>query len=268
MQTSKLGFGIVGTLDLDTVKAIAVRAEALSLDSLWVNDTPGGDSLVRLAAAASVTSTLRLATGVISVDRKPARQIVEEVMARGLPLDRLTIGVGSSAPPSPLRRMAENLAILREGLDVPVMVGSLGPKMRKLGAEQSNGLLFNWLTPRFALDTTNELRNRAADAGNVSVKSATYVRTALGDDALTRLEEEAARYSTIPSYAANFERLGITAMETAVYGESQEAIVSGISAFDGTVDEVVVRALTPTDDLDHYIRLLEAISPLAQSNGV
>lgn len=263
MKTSKLGFGVVGALDLHTVKAIAVRAEALGFDSLWVNDTPGGDSLARLEAAAAVTSTLWLATGVISVDRKPARQVVEEVMARGLPLDRLTIGIGSSSPPSPLQRMAENLAIIREGLGVPVMVGSLGPKMRKLGAEQSNGLLFNWLTPEFALDTTDEMQAQAEAAGNRRVESATYVRTALGNDARPKLEEEAARYSAIPSYAANFKRLGITALETAVYAESEDAIVTGISAFDGTVDEVVVRAITPTDDLDHYLRLLDVIAPLA-----
>lgn len=262
MKCSKLGFGIVGSLDHDTVRAIASKAEEIGIHSLWVNDTPGGDSLARLEAAASVTSTLRLATGVISVDRKPAAQIVGEVRQRGLPLDRITIGIGSSAPPSPLRRMEQNLATLRKSLGVPVFVGSLGPKMRQLGAEQGDGLLFNWLTPEFALATTIEMRTQARAAGNESVESATYVRTALGADALPRLEEEAARYTAIPSYAANFTRLDITAIETAVQGTAADDIVAGVSVFDGTVDHVIVRAITPSDDLGHYLRLLEAIATL------
>jgi len=263
MKNSKLGFGIVGALDLDTVTAIASRAEELGIDSLWVNDTPDGDSLARIEAAAAVTSSLRLATGVISVDRKPAGKIIEDVERRNLPLDRLTIGIGSSAAPSPLGRMEENLALLQTSLGVPVVVGSLGPKMRRLGAERSSGLLFNWLTPQFALETSDEMRTQAAAVGNAPVESATYVRTALGRDALPRLEEEAARYSSIPSYAANFRRLQISAMATAVKGDTPEEIVKAIDAFDGTVDHVIVRAITPTDDLEHYLRLLEAIAPLA-----
>lgn len=263
MKSSKLGFGIVGALDLETVKVIAARAEELGVHSLWVNDTPGGDSLARLEAAAAVTSTLRLATGVISVDRKPAKQILAEIEQRGLPLDRITIGIGSAAPPSPLRRMEENLDLLWESLGAPVVVGALGPKMRQLGAERSNGLLFNWLTPQFALETTQTMRAQAKSAGNDNVESATYIRTALGQDACPKLDEEAVRYSAIPSYAANFERLGITAMESAVQGDSPEAIVHGVSAFDGTVDHVVVRAITPSDDVEHYLRLLDAIAPLA-----
>jgi len=263
MNASKLGFGIVGALSLDTVRAIAARAEELGIHALWVNDTPGGNSLERLEVAASVTSKLRLGTGVISVDRKPAERIVREVKERALPLDRLTVGIGSAAPPSPLSRMRDNLAFLRDSLDVPVVVGSLGPRMRRLGAERGNGLLFNWLTPEFARQTTEEMRAHAAAVGNAPVESASYVRTALGREALPRLEEEAARYSSITSYAANFERLGITALETAVHGASAAEIARGVAAFDGAVDQVVVRAITPTDDLDHYLRLLDAIAPLA-----
>ncbi|MBA2776106.1 MAG: LLM class flavin-dependent oxidoreductase, partial [Chloroflexia bacterium] len=77
MKTSKFGFGITGALDLDVVRAIAARAEDIGIDSLWSNDTPGGDSLARLEVAAEVTSRLILATGVIPVDRKSASAILE-----------------------------------------------------------------------------------------------------------------------------------------------------------------------------------------------
>ena len=263
MKTSNLGFGVVGSLDLDTVRAIAVRAEEIGLHSLWFNDTPGGDSLGRIEAAASATSTLRFGTGVISVDRKPAAQIMAEIEQRSLPLQRLTLGIGSAAPPSPLQRVETDLNVLRESLDAPVVVGALGPKMRQLAAERSNGVLFNWLTPEFARATTQEMRLQAAAIGNAPVESSTYVRTAFGADALPRLRDEAAKYTAIRAYGANFDRLGISAMQTAVYGETSEAIVEGVAAFDGTVDHVIVRAITATDDLDHYLRLLDAVAPLA-----
>ena len=263
MKHSRLGFGIVGALEIATVRDIAARAEEIGIHSLWVNDTPGGNSLERLEAAAAVTTRLHLGTGVIAVDRKPAKAIVAEVAARNLPLDRLTIGIGSAAKPSPLGRIRENLAILRETLAAPVVVGALGPRMRQLGAEASDGLLFNWLTPQYALETTQEMREFATAAGNSGAQSATYIRTALGTDALPVLEEEAARYSGFPAYAANFARLGITAMETSVHADTAEGIVEGIVAFDGAVDHAVVRAITPNHDLVHYLRLLDAIAPLA-----
>jgi alkanesulfonate monooxygenase SsuD/methylene tetrahydromethanopterin reductase-like flavin-dependent oxidoreductase (luciferase family) len=263
MKQSRLGFGIVGSLDLATVRTIAERAEELGIHALWVNDSPPGNSLERLEAAAAATTRLHLATGVIAVDRKPAQAIVAEVAARNLPMDRLTIGIGSAAGPSPLGRVRENLAILRETLGAPVVVGALGPRMRRLGAEASDGLLFNWLTPRFALETTREMRELAAAADNPGAQSATYIRTALGADALPVLEDEAARYSGFPAYAANFARLGISAMETAVHADTPEGIVDGILAFDGAVDHAVVRAITPTHDVEHYLQLLDAIAPLA-----
>lgn len=263
MKTSELGFGIMGSLDIETVRSIAARAEEIGLHSLWVNDTPGGDSLARLAVAAEVTSGLTLATGVIPVDRKPADAIVEDVRHRELPLDRLILGIGSASPPSPLNRIRDSLAKLGASLDVPIVVGALGPKMRQLGAERGSGLLFNWLTPELARGTTSTMRNQAAAFGNDHAISATYIRTALGSDARFRLEAEAARYSEFPAYAANFERLGITAMETAVFSDTAEGVVSGVLAFDGAVDHAIVRAITPNDDLDHYLRLLDAIAPLA-----
>ncbi|MGL1765637.1 hypothetical protein ACSTIQ_00010, partial [Vibrio parahaemolyticus] len=52
-------------------------------------------ALAALAAAARVTRTLHLATGVVPVDRRPAAQIAAEVASLALPLDRLTLGIGS-----------------------------------------------------------------------------------------------------------------------------------------------------------------------------
>ena len=263
MQHSQLGFGVTGSLPLETVRAIARRAGEIGLASLWFNETADGDALACAEVAFGESTSIVVGTGVIAVNRRPAPRIIREVMARNLPQDRLIVGIGSSAKPSPLSTVAENLAVLRSELSAKTVVGSLGPKMRKLGAERSNGLLFNWLPPEYAAETTATLREQAAAVGNSPVLAATYIRTALGDDALPRLRDEAARYSAAPSYAANFERLGITAMQSAVHAPDAEGVRAGLQAFDGTVDYVIVRAITPTDDVDHYLRLLDAIAPLA-----
>ncbi len=263
MNTSKLGFGVVGSLDIATVRDIARRAEEIGLYSLWFNETPEGDAIERMRVATSVTDRLVVGSGVINVDRTSASEIARSVRDRGLDQSRIVIGIGASAKPSPLKTVRTAIDELRGELTCLIVVGSLGPRMRQLGAEAGNGLLFNWLTPEHAAETTRTMRTQAEAAGNASVESATYIRTALGEAALENLKVEAAKYSAIPSYAANFERLGITAMESAVYGDTAEEVAAGVSAFDGAVDHAIVRAITATEDTSDYLRLLDAITHLA-----
>jgi alkanesulfonate monooxygenase SsuD/methylene tetrahydromethanopterin reductase-like flavin-dependent oxidoreductase (luciferase family) len=262
MNKSKLGFGVAGALPLDTVEAIARRADELGLVTLWFNETHDGDALSRVAAAQAVSQHLVIGVGVINLDAKSPAQIARNLASRGVDTSRLILGIGASKKPSPLATVSGGLRALRSLLPCPVVVGSLGPKMRQLGAEQGDGLLFNWLPPEFAAETTEVLRQQAAAAGNDSPLAATYVRTALGAEAFAVLEQEAAKYTAIPSYGANFNRLGISAMDAAVSGQTAEDVRTGLAAFDGTVDHVVVRAITATDDTEHYLELLEAVAPL------
>lgn len=263
MKNSSLGFGVTGNLAISTVEAIANRADQLGLATLWFNQTPDGDALLRVAAAQAISPRLTMGVGVINLDQSSADQIILRIQELGIDQSRLIIGIGASAKPSPLSTVREALAELKSSLTSAVVVGSLGPKMRQLGAEAGDGLLFNWLPPTFAAETTAQLREHAAASGNPTAIAATYVRTALGAAAYPVLMSEAAKYSSFPSYAANFARLGITAIEGAVYGEESADIVSGLKAFDGTVDHVIVRAITATDDTDNYLELLDAIGPLA-----
>jgi hypothetical protein len=74
------------------------------------------------------------------------------------------------------------------------------------------------------------------------------------------LEKEAARYAGIPSYAANFARLGFQALDSAVYGDTPAEIRAGLEVYMGTVDEAVVRAITPNDTLDEFLALVDAVA--------
>jgi len=262
MKISKLGFGVAGALSIPTVEAIAARADVLGMATLWFNETLDGDALSRVATAQAVSKQLVIGVGVINLDAKNPALIAKNLASRGVDTSRLILGIGASRKPSPLATVSGGLRALRSLLPCPVVVGSLGPRMRQLGAEQGDGLLFNWLPPEFAGETTEVLRKQAAAAGNAAPIAATYVRTALGSAALPVLQQEAAKYSAIPSYAANFSRLGITAMDGAVWGQTPEEVRTGLKKFDGTVDHVVVRAITAKEEVEHYLELLEAVAPL------
>ncbi|HVL25698.1 MAG TPA: LLM class flavin-dependent oxidoreductase [Thermomicrobiales bacterium] len=260
LDTSRMGFGLTGALDHAVVRELAPRVEEAGFRTLWINDTPNGDALASLRVAAAVTSRIRLATGVISMDRRPADHVAATVRDRDLPVDRLLIGIGASKPPSPLGTIRDAIPVIRGGLQVPVVVGALGPNMRRLGVQESDGVLLNWLTPDGARSAMADKERDLGDQPDHPAEVALYIRVALGDKAIDVLRSEADRYAAIPSYAANFERLGFTSMETAVAAGTAAQVREGLGAFLGSVDEPVVRAVTGGDTLPEYLALLDAIA--------
>lgn len=244
--------GIPGATPVGIVRALAPLVERAGYRALWINDTPQGDSLAALAAAAEVTSTLGLASGVIPLDRRPPAEIAADIRAHGLPLDRVRVGIGSGGA-------TRALALVESGIDalgalgVPVLVGALGPRMRALAARRGDGILFNWLPAGAAADATRELHAAAADR---RVEGVLYARTILDAAVRPTLEREAARYVGVPSYAANFARLGIDPVATAIDLSRPGALEEY-----GAVDELVLRAVTPTGSLDELAALVEAGAP-------
>jgi alkanesulfonate monooxygenase SsuD/methylene tetrahydromethanopterin reductase-like flavin-dependent oxidoreductase (luciferase family) len=241
---SAVSIGLPGTTPAATIAALAPRIERLGYRGLWLNDVPNGDSLAGLRTAASVTTTLELATGAIPLDRRPA----ESLDLNGLPVERTLIGVASGAARHPLALVGEGVAKLRQATDAPIIVAALGPRMRRLAAEQADGVLFNWLTPAAAAGAMAELREQA---GGRAVRGVLYCRTITDAAAHGELERESSRYESYPSYAANFERLGFRPIETTIDG------ADALGRFDGVVDEVVLRAITLAGTLGELERFVE-----------
>jgi alkanesulfonate monooxygenase SsuD/methylene tetrahydromethanopterin reductase-like flavin-dependent oxidoreductase (luciferase family) len=248
-----VSIGVAGGLGPRTIARIAAAAEAAGFHGLWVNDTPGGDSIAALSAAAAVTSTLTLATGVVPMDRRPASTIA--ATARDLPQDRTVLGIGvGGARSGSLALMRASIDALREAISARILVGALGPRMRELAAKDADGPLLSWLTPAAAA--------AQADSAHVirpSAHVALYVRTALDDAARLRLDEEADRYASYPAYAANFARLGFAASDTVIV---PDAASDGIRGYRAAVDELVLRAITPTDDVAAYERFVAGAAAL------
>jgi alkanesulfonate monooxygenase SsuD/methylene tetrahydromethanopterin reductase-like flavin-dependent oxidoreductase (luciferase family) len=234
---SRVSLGLPGATPHDVIRALAPQIEAAGFRALWLNDTPEGDSLAGLAVAAAVTSSLGLGTGVIPLDRRPASVILPAL--DGLPIDRLSLGIGTGAARHGLELVERSVAELRAGTDAAIIVGALGPKMRALGARVGDGLLLSWLTPEVAAQQRADTR------------CVLYARTALTADALPALEEEAARYGGYPSYAANFERIGVTPLETTISDRAR------IAEYVPVVDELVLRVITREPTLAEYERFID-----------
>lgn len=258
MTTATRGLGVAGALAHEIVRPLATEAERLGYATFWANDTPNGDGLASLAAAASVTKSIRLGVGVIAVDRVPAERIVQRVTELRLPVERLLIGIGSGRTRvgslDLIRRSAE---VLREA-GLASAVGALGPNMVALTGQVADAVLLNWLTPAAATDSTAALQRAASGR---SVESIAYVRVGCGDGSSDRLAEEAGRYEAIPAYADHFTRMGVAAVQTCVGGDDPSGIQAGLLAFDGAVDEVVARAIVGDETLESYLTLARAAAP-------
>ncbi|MCY1717831.1 LLM class flavin-dependent oxidoreductase [Microbacterium sp. SL62] len=255
MTRGTVSLGLAGSLGPDAVARIAPVVESAGFDTLWINDTPDGDALAALAAAARVTDRLRLATGVVPVDRRPAEAIAADVASLALPLDRLTLGIGSGmAKQGALARVTEAVSVLHEAGVPRVLVGALGPKMRRTGVEFAEGVLLNWVPPTEARDQAEALHAIAPDA-----HIAVYVRTAIAPAARERLEAETARYASFPNYAANFERMGVDAADTTIRDVTE--LGDALEAYTAAADEVVLRAIVAEDTVEAYVDFARRTAP-------
>src|SRR5262249_43623466 len=226
----------------------------------WVNHPGPMDGLAALAHAARETERIELGIGVIPLNTRGPESIAQGVKATGLPLDRLLLGVGSPNPDA-LKRVRAGVAELRRQLSSRVIVAALGPQMCRLAGEVADGVLFNWLTPEYARRSAERVREGATAAKHTMPKLCAYVRVALGAAASGRLEEEGKRYAAISAYGANFDRMGLKPVDTAIAADSPEAIKRGLAKWLGAVDEVVIRAITAKDTVEEHLALVRAAAP-------
>lgn len=257
------GFAVFAAVAPEVIRASAREAEAAGYTSFWVNHPGKVDGLAALAVAAKETRRLELGVGVIPLHTRGPESIVEGVQGHALPLERLLLGVGSPNPGA-LGRVRAGVAALRVELPTRVIVAALGPKMCELAGEVADGVLFNWLTPEHARRSAELVRAGAARARRQPPRLFAYVRVALGAAARDRLLQEGDRYASIPAYAANFERMGVKPVDTAIAADSPAAIARGLAAWEGVVDEIVLRAITAADTVDDTLALLKAARPAAR----
>ena len=62
-------------------------------------------------------------------------------------------------------------------------------------------------------------------------------------------------------YAANFERMGVKPVETAIAVADPASVPAALARWRGAVDEVVLRAITAKDTVEENLVLLRAAKP-------
>ena len=255
------GFGVEGALDHAIVRELAAAAERAGYHTFWVNDEAHGDGLSALREAAAVTTTIRLGVGVIPLDRQGPEWIVSRVGKLALPVNRLTLGVGSGHPTGGLERVRNGVAALREAIDATLVVAAIGPRMCQLAGEIADGVLLDWPAPAYVEDAAEIVARGAAGIGRPRPWVGGYVFTALGELGIAKLRTEAEHYAAIPSYAAHFARMGVGPLETVAFGDDVAALQRSLTPFDAVLDETVVRAVVAEQTASAYLAVLFAASP-------
>lgn len=261
INTTGRGLGLAVAISKDVILTTAGAVERSGFNSFWLNNPPGADALSVLGEVAPLAPSLQLGVGVIPLSALDPERIATDVKRAAVPVDRLHLGIGSGAGSGGLQRVESGLKELRLSFDGRIVVAALGPRMCRLAGAEADGVLFNWLTPEFATQSMKWVREGAGDAGRPVPLTYAYVRVGLDHAAIARLRKEGATYESYPAYAAHFTRMGVGAMDTSVAAMSPDDIQSALAAWDGVVDEVVVRAITAQDTADEILSLLEAAHP-------
>jgi alkanesulfonate monooxygenase SsuD/methylene tetrahydromethanopterin reductase-like flavin-dependent oxidoreductase (luciferase family) len=261
VTVGRRGFGVAGALPADLIRELAAAAEGAGYHTFWVNDGPRGEGLAALAQAATATATIRLAVGAIPLDRVGAERIAARVDELGLPVPRLVVGVGSGGAASGLQRVREGIATLRERTAATLVVAAMGPKMCRLAGEIADGVLLDWAAPAYVERVRGLVAEGAAEAGRDTPWLASYIFTALGEQAGVKLQAEGAYYAAIPSYAAHFARMAAEPLETAASGADGAALQQELERFAAALDEPVVRAVVAEATVEGYLEVLRAAAP-------
>jgi len=242
------------------VTAVTARAaEELGYRSFWLNHPGPIDGVAALAPAALATAAIDLGVGVVPLHTRAASSVVESVRAHGLPTERLLLGIGS-ANSGAFRLAREGVALLRTELGCRVFMGALGEPACGLAGEIADGVLLNWSTPAHALRSAEWVGRGAERAGRPRPEIYAYVRVALGPGARARIEDEGSRYAG-GSYGAHFARMDASPLETAIAAVDAGALAAGLRAWEGVVDEVVLRFLPASDAAEAHLAILLAGAP-------
>ncbi len=180
----RLGFCLpLAGFDLAGVGDLAASAEQLGYSEFWSSEVSGLDAFTPLAAVALRTSAMRVGVGIAPVfTRPPALMAMTSAAVQQLSQGRFVLGLGSSTsaivsdwmdckfslPATRVRETVEALRLILGGgrvyyegttlhvrgfrldlapIDVPIMVGALGPKMVRLAGDIADGVLLTFLTP-------------------------------------------------------------------------------------------------------------------------
>ena len=255
--------------DDELVDAVA-ELDGMGYATIWLSGGPIS-SLDQVAAVVGATKRARVATGILSVDRFPA----DDVSALYAELEaehpgRFVLGLGGAHGPQPLPTLNAYLDRL-DATGVPQerrILAALGPRMLDLADDRASGALPVLVTTGY----TEQARARLGDDSTLAVEQILV----LEDDAATA--RSIARgplgfLGTVPTYQANFRRMGFTDEEIAELADplvdslvcwgDDDAVAAHLRAhLEAGADHVAISPATARPDvqpLDEWRRLATAL---------
>lgn len=261
-----LAFGITAAERPDAPR-LGPALVRLGYEELWANDTRRGDGLSVLAASSSAAPALRLGIGVIALSEQPPARIAERLAASGIDTTRLTLGVGSGASAS-LALVRDAVEELRRLLpDQAIGVAAVGPRMARLAGEVADTVVANWALPDRLAFVRERMAEGSAAAGRPLPRLVAYVRTAVGPGADRRLRDEMARYAASGAHYARAFSAQPEDRSVGVAVESGDAaeVATALAPYREVADTVVVRGLPPDDEVDAWLEVARAASPVSAS---
>jgi hypothetical protein len=254
------GFGIDASVPLDVALEVASLVERAGYESFWVNGSPHDGALNIIQGALDGTQ-LDVGVGVFPLPKISADELVAEVRGRGLPQERLWLGVGSSRQPGALSEVRQAAHTIREELDVTLTTGAVGPKMMALGGEVADAVILTW---SFAAEVERDRRildEAAQGFGRESPTVVSFIRCGLLPQAADAIADRAERYDSIPHYREVFARNGLTAVDTVVSGTDRAELIAGIEAEEKVLDISVIRAIPSENTVESLSELVTACAP-------
>jgi probable F420-dependent oxidoreductase len=278
MEAAMAFTGVVmhGPLVQDHVD-IAVEAERLGYRDAWVTEVQGPDAVTVLAAAASATNRIRLATGIVATYvRDPYLMAMTGAALQDHSQGRFVAGFGTSTPAivtgwhglpwgKPLRTTREYVDIFRRAASgarlkedgiyklrgatlrtpapspIPVYLGALNNGMLELAGEIADGVILNFPTVTYARDAIRAVERGIARSGRSreTVDIVAFLRTVVGDfePAAAVIRRELLTYFLAPVYQKVFTADG--------YGEDTESVASAWASGnrDGILDRISDRTV-------------------------
>jgi F420-dependent oxidoreductase-like protein len=259
MRIGLTGFGT----NPDKVVRQAERAEADGFTALWFPGAGGGDPLVNIAIAGRATSSIELGTAILQtytshpvLMASRAASVAHAIGTSG----RFTLGIGPSHKPviesmlgldydtpgqltdeyvqvlttllagQPVSFEGDEFTIntgppdLPEGVEVPVLVAALGPRLLRVAGTYAAGTI-PWMANAQAIEShiAPRLRAAAEDAGTSAPRIVAGLPIAVHDDvqeARGVAAEQFAIYGTLPNYQRILEHGGVSGpAEAAIVGD-------------------------------------------------
>ncbi len=223
---------------------LGVEAEGLGYSAVWVPEVSTFDAISVVAALTGLTDRVNLGTAIVPLDsRSPASLAMSAATLSELAPGRITLGLGVSTRTiiedwhgrefgRPLARVRDTMEIIRQALGgestnhvgsvchsvgfkldlLPrerpkIYLAALGPAMRKVAVELSDGLIFNFLPRSKASLLVSQVSSAGSSFGRTS-----FVRVALSDSggaAERRIRREMASYLRIEQYRNWLSSLGL-----------------------------------------------------------